>query len=82
MREGGRGWGSKTLQPRAVPPGEDHFGVAVWALDIWAPFPNFFFRVMKKKIDNSLNAVEREPVPSRVLNLNASEASYKTKQRS
>ena len=30
----------------------------------------------------SLNAVEREPVSSRVLNLNASEASYKPKQRS
>ena len=30
----------------------------------------------------SLNAVEREPVPIRVLNLNASEASFKPKQRS
>jgi len=30
---------------------------------------------------NSLNAVEREPVPTRVLNPNASEASYKPKQR-
>ena len=30
----------------------------------------------------SLNAVEREPVESRVLNPNASEASYKPKQRS
>ena len=29
-----------------------------------------------------LNAVEREPVPTRVLNPNASEASYKPKQRS
>ena len=29
-----------------------------------------------------LNAVEREPVPTRVLNLNASEASCKPKQRS
>ena len=28
-----------------------------------------------------LNAVEREPVPTRVLNPNASEASYKPKQR-
>ena len=31
---------------------------------------------------NSLNAVEREPVPTTVLNPNASEASYKLKQRS
>ena len=31
---------------------------------------------------NSLNAVERESVPTRVLNPNASEASYKLKQRS
>ena len=30
----------------------------------------------------SLNAVEREPVETRVLNPNASEASYKPKQRS
>ena len=29
-----------------------------------------------------LNAVEREHVPTRVLNPNASEASYKSKQRS
>ena len=29
-----------------------------------------------------LNVVEREPVPTRVLNPNASEASYKPKQRS
>ena len=29
-----------------------------------------------------MNAVEREPVQTRVLNPNASEASYKTKQRS
>ena len=31
---------------------------------------------------NSLNAVEREPVLTRVLNPNGSEASYKPKQRS
>ena len=31
---------------------------------------------------NSLNAVERKPVPTRVLNPNASETSYKPKQRS
>ena len=29
-----------------------------------------------------MNAVEREPVPTRVLNPNTSEASYKPKQRS
>ena len=29
-----------------------------------------------------LNAVEREPVPTRVLNPNTSKASYKSKQRS
>ena len=29
-----------------------------------------------------MNAVEREPVPTRVLNPNASEASYKPKKRS
>ena len=33
-------------------------------------------------LNNSLNAVEREPVPIRVLNSNASETSYKPKQRS
>ena len=39
---------------------------------------------MKKnnEADNSLNAVEREPVIARVLNPTASEASYKPKQRS
>ena len=31
---------------------------------------------------NHFNAVEREPIPTRVLNPNASEASYKPKQRS
>ena len=31
---------------------------------------------------NYLNAVEREPVPTRVLNPTASEVSYKPKQRS
>ena len=31
---------------------------------------------------NTLNVVEREPVPTRVLNPNTSEASYKPKQRS
>ena len=39
---------------------------------------------MKKNDEtgNSLNAVERELVPTRVLNPNASEVSYKPKQRS
>ena len=43
------------------------------------------FRYNVKKINevgNFFNAVEREPVPTRVLNPNASEASYKPKQRS
>ena len=35
----------------------------------------------KNKAGNSLNAVECEPVPTRVLNPNASETSYKPKQR-
>ena len=41
-------------------------------------------KFMKKNNEagNSLNAVEREPVPSRVLNPTASKGSYKTKQRS
>ena len=37
-------------------------------------------KFLPKKIP--LNVVEREPVPTRVLNLNSSEASYKPKQRS
>ena len=47
-------------------------------------FPIFTFRVMQKYTvaGNSLNVVEREPVPTRVLNPNASEAIYKPKQRS
>ena len=36
----------------------------------------------KIPLKKSLNFVEREPVETRVLNLNASEASYKPKQRS
>ena len=58
---------------------------AVSAPDIWVSFANFFiFFELRKKINeagNSLNAVEREPVPTRVLNPNASKASYKPKQR-
>ena len=46
--------------------GEGHFGAADSAVDNWAP----------------CRFVEREPVPTRVLNPNASEASYKPKQRS
>ena len=47
--------------------------------------PNFrflFFELWRKnnEADNSLNAVERESVPTRVLNPDASEASYKQKQ--
>ena len=43
-----------------------------------------FFELWKKNNEagNSLNAVEREPVPTRVLNTIASKASYKPKQRS
>ena len=36
----------------------------------------------KNEAGNSLNTVERKPVPTRFLNPNASEASYKPKQRS
>ena len=59
---------------------------AVSALDISAPFPHFFlfFDLWRKNNEagNFLNAVEREPVETRVLNPTASEASYKPKQRS
>ena len=59
---------------------------AVSVPDISALFPNFilFFELWRKNNEagNSLNAVEREPVPTSVLNSNASEASYKPKQRS
>ena len=48
-------------------------------------FPHrfLFFELRRKNNEagNSLNAVEREPFPTRVLNPNASEASYKPKQR-
>ena len=43
----------------------------------------FYFSSYEEKNNeagNSLNDVEREPVPTRVLNPNASEASYKPKQ--
>ena len=43
----------------------------------------FRYNVKKNnEAGNSLNAVEREPVPTRVLNPNTSEASYKPKQHS
>ena len=43
----------------------------------------FRYNVKKKnEAGNSLNAVEHEPVPTRVLNPNATEISYKPKQRS
>ena len=43
----------------------------------------FFFIYEEKNNEacNSLNGVEPEPVPTRVLNPNASEANYKPKQR-
>ena len=51
------------------------------APDISAPFPNIFlfFELWRKNNDagNFMNAVEREPVETRVLNPTASEASYK-----
>ena len=51
-----------------------------------APFPNLFlfFDLWRKNHEagNFLNAVEREPVETRVLNPIAREASYKPKQRS
>ena len=59
---------------------------AVLALDIWVPFPNLFlfFELWRKnnKAGDFLNAVEREPVETRVLKPTASEVSYKPKQRS
>ena len=47
-------------------------------------FPIFIFRVMVKNNEtgNSMNVVECKPVPTRVLNPKAGEASYKPKQRS
>ena len=80
---------SKTHKIVGGPFGHRCLGAADWApnnwvpcrlgTEIWAPF-----RVMKKKNEagNYLNAVEREPVPTRVLNPNTSEASYEPKQRS
>ena len=80
---GGVPFGPRHLAP---PIGRQTTGcLAVWALDIWAPFPNsfLFFDLWRKNNEagNSLNAVQREPVSTRVLNPNASEASYKPKQR-
>ena len=40
------------------------------------------YKEKNNEAGNSLNAVEHEPVSTRVLNPNASEASYKPKQRS
>ena len=73
--------------------GDGYFGAAVsapltrrWTTGhrvISAPFPNFFlfFELWRKKNEasNSLNAVKREPVETRVFKPNASEA-YKPKQ--
>ena len=73
--------------------GEGHFDAAVSARPIrrrrlgagqlgTVPFGRRFELWRKKnEADNSLNAVERKPIPTRVLNPNASEASYKPKQR-
>ena len=47
----------------------------IWGIQIKSPQ-----KKSTRKIP--LNAVEREPVPIRVLNPNASEASFKSKQRS
>ena len=60
---------------------------AVSAPEISVPAPNFyllFFSYEKNNNEagNSLDAAEDKPVLTRVLNPNASEASYKPKQRS
>ena len=65
-------------------------GAADWAADNWAPCrlgaghlgDVLSYEEKINEAGNTLNAVEREPVPTRVLNPNASEASYKPKQRS
>ena len=74
--------------------GKVHLAAADWAPDYWATcrlgaghlgtVSYLFLELWRKNNEsgNSLNAVEREPVPTRVLNPNASEASYKQKQRS
>ena len=38
--------------------------------------------MINNETGNFLNVIEREPVPTKVLNPNAIEASYKSKQRS
>ena len=48
-------------------------------IQIKSPRKQFPWKNPPEKIP--LNAVEREPVPTRVLNPNASEASYKPEQR-
>ena len=70
---GGGPFGRRRLGARqlgAVPFGRRTFGRR---FELWRK---------NNEAGNSLNAVEREPVPTRVLNPNASEASYKPKQRS
>ena len=68
-------------------------GAAVWAPPIgcqttgrravWAGYLGTVPRYEKNnEAGNSVNAVERQPVSTIVLNPNASEASYKPKQRS
>ena len=64
--------------------GEGHFGAGHFP-NFYLPFPNFFFSSYEERNNeagNFLNAVEREPVETRVLNPTTSEASYKPKQRS
>ena len=67
-----------TMLPGGGPFGRRRLGARHLVAD------SFFFDLWRKnnKAGNSLNAVECEPVPTRVLNLNASEATNKPKQRS
>ena len=71
--------------------GESHLGTADCAPDNWVPYSLGTGHIgpvkkqNKKKNNeagNSLNAVERKSVLTRVLNPNTNEASYKPKQRS
>ena len=64
-------------------------GAADWAPDNWAPCrlgAGYLGTVPRNEKNNeagnSMNAVGRQPVSTIVLNPNASEASYKPKQRS
>ena len=60
----------------------DCLSLVLLGLDSRGRYPE---KILLEKISPEkipLNAVEQEPVPTRVLNPNASEASYKPKQRS